>query len=562
MAAVKTSCSAPCSSSRLTLFGSGASGVRVLDGGVEGRLGRGRAVGIGAVLQQHAQHLEVPLPGGQDHGRRHALVAVVAHGVDVGPVVDEGLREAGEGPFLPAAHRRPVEGRVGLAVAGSGLRPGLGEAVGDAPVHQGGVRVEDRPHPVEVPGADRLEPGFDPGYLAGSALPGLRPLGIVQGGIERQGLLVRMHARDLVALPGELVGLPRRHRLPSPPHRQVVAQHDLAAGPDLLPRQAGVGADPAHGNGLAVDGDPHAAGRRPARQAEPHVVAAPGHDREPGGCASLHGHPQALVLVVEVQVDGQSVLTAGRHVPVDGAHGVHDLGGAAGVVALAGVRVVVAPPPSDRLGIPGLFGKVLLVRLGGLSGKEAGPHQALHVVVAAGVVVDGHPQGQPRRRPRRLGVGQGVPGLVGEDQAAEVVGHPAALVDDPRHAGAIGADHGVDVLRLARGHAVEQQAAEGVEVGLPVALGAVRRREMVRDGALVVGGVRQVERRKAVGQVHGQGVARPPVIPDQRLDTAAVGDGQLEAGLVLRGVAGLQVVAAPVLVDVGEGVHVPRAVGP
>ena len=175
--------------------------------------------------------------------------------------------------------------------------------------------------------------------------------------------------------------------------------------------------------------------------------------------------------------------------------------------------------------------------------------------------MDRHPQGQPRRRARGLGVGQRIPRLVGEDQAPEVVGHPAALVDDPRHPGAIGADHRVDVLRLAGGDAVEQQAAQGVEVGLAVALGAVRRREMAGDGALFGGGVRQVERRQAVGQVHGQGVPRPAVIPDQRLDAAAVGDGQLEAGLVLRGVAGLQVVAAPVLVDVGEGVHVPRAVG-
>ena len=144
------------------LVGLGCVRVGVLDGAVERRFGRGRAVGISAVVQQHTQDVEVTLPGGQDHGRRHPLVAVVPHGINVGAVIDENLCQRRQRRIPPTLYGGPVQRRVALAVSGIGRCPDFGEQVGDPLVYQRGFRFENLPHPLDIVGPDCLEVGRHP----------------------------------------------------------------------------------------------------------------------------------------------------------------------------------------------------------------------------------------------------------------------------------------------------------------------------------------------------------------------------------------------------------------
>ena len=77
-----------------------------------------------------------------------------------------------------------------------------------------------------------------------------------------------------------------------------------------------------------------------------------------------------------------------------------------------------------------------------------------------------HPQGEPGGRARGFGVGQEIARLVEEARLAHIVGDPAAFIDQRGDAGPVRAHHCVDVFGLVGFAAKEQQAAQGVQVGL------------------------------------------------------------------------------------------------
>ena len=223
-----------------------------------------------------------------------------------------------------------------------------------------------------------------------------------------------------------------------------------------------------------------------------------GPHREGGLGASVRFDLDRVVGVVEVHVHDETSFLEGADVLVDRAHGVDDFGRAAGIVPLASVGVVVASPAAECLRGNFYVWVGVDIGLGDLAREKPGAHQPLDVVVALGMRgITRHPQGEPGGRARGFGVGQEIARLVEEARLAHIVGDPAAFIDQRGDAGPVRAHHCIDVFGLVGLAAEEQQAAQGVQVGLAVADSPVR--QFVGDGAVGGNGVLEVK----AGQVLG-----------------------------------------------------------
>ena len=97
-------------------------------------------------------------------------------------------------------------------------------------------------------------------------------------------------------------------------------------------------------------------------------------------------------------------------------------------------------------------------------------------------------------------------------------------------------------------------------MGLAVTRGAVGRAQATRDAAVCGDRVFEVISRQALGEVEGEVVSRPAVVPDQRLDAAAVAHRLLEPVLVERGVPGVPVPGLVEMAGVVEPADVPGKV--